>query len=244
MDAGLIKKLTGRDAITARDLYERSFTYQPQFKIWLAANDPPILPDTDDAIWRRIIEIPFVYVVPPEKRDPNFKTLLATDARIRSAILNWLIAGCIKWQQVGMVTPETVKKATETLRRKMDPTEKFFEERCELREDHPYPCGQLYREYTFWCDQNGLEHREILTQEKFSKRMQTRGLYHKKVYINKVQMTCWIGVAPRSDEPQPAGATQGAGQQLKFAEPPADFPEAGPATDEELERQAPRRRAA
>ena len=59
MGEALVKQLTGGDDVRARFLFQESFEFAPTFKIWLAANDRPHVRDDDDAIWRRILQIPF-----------------------------------------------------------------------------------------------------------------------------------------------------------------------------------------
>src|SRR5262249_32059747 len=58
---GLIKLLTGGDVVTARFLYREAFEFQPRFKLWLAANERPRVRADDAAMWRRIIQVPFVH---------------------------------------------------------------------------------------------------------------------------------------------------------------------------------------
>lgn len=65
LDAGLLKSLTGGDAVTARGLYRGEETFRPKFKLWMVANYELILPDDDDATWRRIQRVPFDHKVAP-----------------------------------------------------------------------------------------------------------------------------------------------------------------------------------
>lgn len=46
---GEIKRLTGRDTIRGRYLYKDDFSFVPQLKLWLAANDRPDVRDASDA---------------------------------------------------------------------------------------------------------------------------------------------------------------------------------------------------
>jgi putative DNA primase/helicase len=48
----------------------------------------------DEAISRRILQIPFTVVIPPDERDPELKRALRSDATEQSAILTWLVQGC------------------------------------------------------------------------------------------------------------------------------------------------------
>ena len=54
MDEAIIKQLTGEYVITVRKLYENEFEFTPVAKIWMTTNHEPVIPGTDDGIWRRI----------------------------------------------------------------------------------------------------------------------------------------------------------------------------------------------
>ena len=60
---GKIKRITGCDRIACRELYGNLFEYEPQFKLFLATNDPPEFSGGDYSISRRIrvIEFPVTF---------------------------------------------------------------------------------------------------------------------------------------------------------------------------------------
>jgi putative DNA primase/helicase len=95
----LVKRLTGNDRIAARFLFAEYFEFVPQFLAFLAVNHKPIVSGDDPAIWRRLLVIPFAYVVPAEKRDPRLAEKLLEE---RDGILAWAVAGCLQWQRVGL----------------------------------------------------------------------------------------------------------------------------------------------
>ena len=65
---GLVKMLTGGDTVTARKLYQEAFEFRPTFKLWLAANHTPRVREDDEAMWRRILTVPFIHTVPKGQR--------------------------------------------------------------------------------------------------------------------------------------------------------------------------------
>jgi len=91
MAEGLINQLTGGDTVAARFLYSEAFEFRPQFKLWLAANNRPSISGPEGAIWRRLVQIPFLEQIPEDERDPEVKARLR-DAE-RSAVLAWLVQG-------------------------------------------------------------------------------------------------------------------------------------------------------
>ena len=102
-----IKALTGGDPITARFMRQDFFTYQPQFKLFVAGNHKPNLRNVDDAIRRRLHLIPFTFK--PARPDRDLAEKLTPEW---PAILAWAIAGCLEWQRLGLAPPPAVVEAT------------------------------------------------------------------------------------------------------------------------------------
>lgn len=152
---GLIKQLTGGDTVTARFLYSEAFEFLPAFTLWLVANARPRVRAGDDAIWRRILQVPFVVVIPPEERDPDLKRALRTEPTEQTAILAWLVQGCLEWQRRGLDVPERVRNYTEEYRQENDPLAEWITDECELGANHWTPAADLRTTYERWCDDAG-----------------------------------------------------------------------------------------
>jgi len=152
---GLLKQLTGGDTVTARYMYRDYFEFRPQFKLWLAANHRPRVNAQDEAMWRRIIQIPFTHVVPPERRDPGLKRKLTTDATARSAILAWAVRGCLAWQTHGLAVPDAVRNYTDEYRAENDPIANWLTDHCRLDDDASTAAGDLRASYDHWATTNG-----------------------------------------------------------------------------------------
>jgi putative DNA primase/helicase len=148
---GLVKALTGGDTVTARFLYHEAFEFQPRFKLWLAANGRPSVRADDEAMWRRIVQIPFAHTVPADKRDPTLKTRFKTDPQIRSAILTWAIHGCLEWQQRGLDVPAAVRDYTAEYRAENDVLGDWIADECQLGPEHWTPANDLRASYERWC---------------------------------------------------------------------------------------------
>lgn len=170
---GLIKWISGGDVITARRLYERTFEFQPQFKLLLAANHRPRARDDDDALWRRIVEIPFKESIPESERDPSVKTTLCEPAQAGAAILAWAIEGCLAWQREGLAIPSTVRAATADYRRAMNPLQDFLTEACVLEAGAAMTARELRVAYEGWARENGV--RNPLSGRAFADRLKGQG---------------------------------------------------------------------
>jgi putative DNA primase/helicase len=122
-----VKQMTGGDRITARFMRQDNFTFQPQFKLLIAGNYPPVLSNVDDAIRRRFNIIPFVSK--PNNPDPHLSAKLA---REDGKILQWMIEGCLDWQRHGLVRPSSVQDATADYFDEQDVFGQWLADRCEV----------------------------------------------------------------------------------------------------------------
>lgn len=154
---GLIKQLTGGDKIAARFLHREYFEFEPQFTLWLVANARPRAHANDDALWRRIVQVPFTEVIPAAERDPELKRRLRTDPDEQAAVLAWLVEGCLAWQRQGLDIPDRVRDYTEQYRQENDPLAEWIEDRCQLGTDHWTASGELRAAYESWCENVGIE---------------------------------------------------------------------------------------
>ncbi len=104
-----IKALTGGDPITARFMRQDFFTYQPQFKLFIAGNHKPVLRGVDEALRRRFHLIPFTVTIPAPERAEDLPEKLKAEW---PGILAWAIEGCLEWQRIGLAPPPCVTGAT------------------------------------------------------------------------------------------------------------------------------------
>jgi putative DNA primase/helicase len=146
-DETVIKQMTGGDTVTARNLYESSFEFKPQFKLWLAANHLPLVREQTEAFWSRILMIPFTVIIPAHKRKKNLGKLLAKEL---SGVLNWVLEGCEEWRRHGLMAPDTVRRAITEYKEEYDVIGEFFKERCRLDPEEWTARAQLYQSFADW----------------------------------------------------------------------------------------------
>lgn len=158
-DETVIKQMTGGDTVTARNLYESSFEFRPQFKLWLAANHLPLVREQTEAFWSRILMIPFTVVIPPHKRKKNLGRQLIKEL---PGILNWALEGCAEWRRNGLMAPDTVRKAIHDYKEEYDVLSEYFTARCTLGHDEWTPRSALYQSFADWWQEtrgrNPLSH--------------------------------------------------------------------------------------
>lgn len=169
VDEAFVKVATGGDTITARFLNAEFFDFRPQFKILLSTNHKPSIKGTDPAVWDRIHLVPFVFRVPDDRIDKTIRDRLLAEAE---GILQWAVAGCLAWQQIGLAPPANVREATDEYRLDEDVLRLFLEDCCVEQPLVSCTAVELYAAYTTWAEGHG---EETLSQTKFGRRLRERG---------------------------------------------------------------------
>lgn len=200
---GLLKQLTGGDTVTARFMYRDFFEYRPQFKLWLAANHRPRVSADDEAIWRRIIQIPFTNEIPLDRRDPALKRGLAERREAGAAILAWAVDGCLDWQRNGLGVPDRVRAYTAEYRAENDGIGEWLGECCALDPGSSTPASELRASYETWCNDNGEKPAATKT---FAKVLRARGCEPRKGSGGRRQ---WHGVKLDPSGGKPEGGITG-----------------------------------
>jgi putative DNA primase/helicase len=93
MADNFVKQFTGGDTMDARALYQASYSYRPQAKLWMATNYVPM--SADPALHGRLLLIPFEHA--PPRIDPKIKKHLDESEDAHRAILAWAVRGCQSW---------------------------------------------------------------------------------------------------------------------------------------------------
>lgn len=155
LNASLVKSLTGRDSIKARRLYESSFEYVPQFKLFFNTNHRPRVDDMTVFASDRVKIIPFDVHFGEGQRDPNLKAELQKPESL-SGILNWALEGLRLLCDEGFGMPEAVIQATQEYRRKQDKIGRFLEEKTVFGADYEVTIMDLHNALTSWCSETGV----------------------------------------------------------------------------------------
>jgi putative DNA primase/helicase len=124
----LVKRCTGGEAVTARNLHSGNFTFEPQFKIVLSMNHCPETSFDDTGVWRRLLRVPFQNVVPADRLDKGLRDYLKDPMGGAPAVLAWAVQGAVRWNKEGLTVPEVVKRSTEEYRQESDPLKSFCDE--------------------------------------------------------------------------------------------------------------------
>lgn len=165
-DERTVKMMTGKDQITVRFLYKEYFDYHPKFKLFLAVNHLPHIEGAENAIWRRIIPIPFKVKIPDAEQNKNFIEILRNEY---SGILNWAIEGYFDWQKLGgLHPPDEINKEKNKYKCEVGTIENFLEDSCVFEPGQIIAKKQLYENYLNWCLNN---YEAVLTKKTFGKKL-------------------------------------------------------------------------
>lgn len=147
----LVKRLTGNAKLKARFMRRDYFEFPRTFKLILVTNNLPQIDENTEAVWRRLVQVPFNVIIAKKDRDPKLPARLRAE---RSGILNWLVAGCIAWHQRGLSQPVVIERSSRSLRHKTNSLFAFADAECELGPEYAITSAELSDAYERWCHEN------------------------------------------------------------------------------------------
>ncbi|WP_432118509.1 phage/plasmid primase, P4 family [Streptomyces sp. bgisy032] len=206
MSEAVLKRVTGKDEISARFLRQEFFTFKPTFLLMLATNFKPKFRGQDEGLWRRVKLIPFVRFFRPEERDHTLDQKLMSEAE---GIAAWAVRGAMEWFRSGLQDPQRIVDATKDYRRTSDALAGFYPGVLEPCEGAELTAGQAYQAYTHWCEAEGLPTRERWTRRTFIDAMAERNIAN----MPTVKGISLIGVriaGDHADVPDGPGIFEGA----------------------------------
>jgi putative DNA primase/helicase len=169
-DEALIKRMTGGDVITARQLHAEPIEFKPRFKLVLMMNDKPKIGGTDDGIWSRVNLVPFSVTIPKERQDPNLSRLLWEEER--NGILRWALEGTRQYLKQGLAPPAIVRDATDRYRQESDQLGEWIDDCCKVYDDAVATKKDLYESWRNWCTERG---HYVESQTSFTRKLGARG---------------------------------------------------------------------
>lgn len=201
----LVKAITGGEPMKVRHLNMRFFLFRPVFKASMSGNTAPKIEDISEGMWRRLMLVPWLVMIPPERRR-SFEDIQAVFAAERSGILNWLIAGCLSYLNTRkLVPPEEVIAATAQHREELDPVGQFIEASMmrpppvEGGELQVMTAGKMYEYYYGWCYDSGLK---PWSETAFGRQMikhKLEGAPIERRMYGKARTRCYLNIVARPD---------------------------------------------
>lgn len=150
-----VKHLTGGNYVRCSFKFGTHFTYRPQFKIWLVSNFDINADPNDDAVWGRIIRLPFPNSYKGNEDKLLKAKLLQVDAL--EGVLQWAVEGAQIWYKNGLVVPKSLEMDTDEVRAELDTVQAWLDECAVLAPNEFVSNGELHVSYEMWCKQHGLK---------------------------------------------------------------------------------------
>ncbi|MFJ2907800.1 phage/plasmid primase, P4 family [Streptomyces sp. NPDC087212] len=178
MSEAILKRVTGKDMISARYLRREFFEFKPSFLLLLATNHKPRFKSQDEGLWRRVKLLPFVRYFAPHERDHELDTRLLAEAE---GIAAWAVRGAVQWYADGLQDPQVITSASREYRETSDQLAGFFPGVLErTTEDHVMNGTEAFNSYLDWCEAENLPARERWTRRMFYDAMEERGVPRRK----------------------------------------------------------------
>jgi putative DNA primase/helicase len=199
MSEAVLKRVTGKDKVTARFLRQEFFTFAPTFLIMLATNHKPKFRGQDEGLWRRVKLIPFARYFAPHERDYDLDRKLLAE---RAGIVAWAVRGAVEWYATGLRDPECITTATREYRATSDALAGFFPGVLEVADDSVIlPGADAYNAYRDWCEAEGLKSTEVWSRKAFYGAMEERNIGKKKTRTGISLVGVKLADAPSAEGP-------------------------------------------
>lgn len=180
MAEGLLKRVTGRDQITARFMRQEFFSYRPTFLLMLASNHRPRFIGQDDGLWRRVKLISWERYFAPHERDHGIWQRLLSE---RQGIARWAVEGARQYfapdasgKNTGLQDPPSLIAATANYKANADALAGFFPGRLVRDDDHNELAQDVFTSYVEHCEAEHLPLKERWTRRAFYSALEERGV--------------------------------------------------------------------
>ena len=142
---GMVKSMTGGEPMPARGLYAKhTIEVTPTWTTFMPTNHRPIIKGDDNAIWRRLLPVPFTRNFETDtlvEKDPDRAQRLLEEA---SGILRWCVLGAARYLEQGLNPPPKIKGARDAYRTDMDLLADWLAECCEEGPQHHASSADLW----------------------------------------------------------------------------------------------------
>ena len=202
LDVAMVKRQTGDEFMTARGMYENTFTFEITHKVMLLTNHKPALDHVDAATKARLHLVPFDrrWNRPGDtEHDPQLpdgdKTLMAQLKSEAPGILAWLVRGALAYERDGLEPPEEVKSMTRTYFAEQDPFGLWLPTREICDASQGTLAADLFEQFRTWCVAEEFSANDAGTQKAFAAK-----LANKNVFSQKLNNGRRYGIKPMQSE--------------------------------------------
>lgn len=160
LNMAVVKRMIGSTFGSGSFKYKPQETFEFSHTLVVTSNFRPIVSDTDDGTWGRLVLVPFTkrYAADSEPLDLGLRQRLEDGEGGRGeAVLAWLVDGAYLYQRVrsmgkgGLVEPPQVAEATKDWRLESDLLLSFVEAECTLDPGAFTPTAELLAAFNDWA---------------------------------------------------------------------------------------------
>lgn len=150
------KNLVSCEMTSARRLYENLVDFVPRLKYIFASNVDLHFAHPDDAVYDRLLVIPFTKEIPEKERDRELLKKLLEERDIIFSVavdqLSDLVQSGFDFKE-----PTASKDIIAVYRKALHTAESFLCDCCKVDESGSVSSVELYQQYLCWCSENGME---------------------------------------------------------------------------------------
>ena len=172
-------------------MHKDFFEYLPTFKPLISGNHKPRLRSVGVAMRRRVNMIPFTVTIPARRARPRLADKLKAEW---PGILQWMIDGCLDWQESGLAPPEAVTKATDAYFAGEDGYADWIADRAEVIAGFWSRSPDLFASWRDCAEKAGLHAGDT---KRFREEMERLGFPLKHTKTGN----CYVGLRIRQDDP-------------------------------------------
>lgn len=182
LSANAIKQATGNDTQKNRLLFSNEMiSGSPKFTPYISTNTVPEVKGSDKALAHRLVVIPFLSENKPSK--VKWEEDVRRNPEIQSAVLAWLLEGCLMYLQEGLDRDsflDQVREASAEFASDVDPVSEFISEKLTTGVDGEIIEDQMWVLWQEWCLVRGLRDSDIGDRRRLRKRLKGHGVDNRR----------------------------------------------------------------
>lgn len=152
-DIAGIKRYSGGDPVTARDLHKGNVTFDVGGLICMTGNTSPRMPGISDSFMTRLRMVKFENQIPRDEQDVTVSDRLLAE---RDGIMSWILVGAMRYLRGEMVVPSRVMEHCQEFMNNADTIGMFVRECCEEGNNFHERREDFLRSYNNWAGSNGF----------------------------------------------------------------------------------------
>lgn len=199
------KSLISCEETTGRNLYENSKDFLPTLKFIFASNCDLNFAHPDDAVYDRLVILPFTRAIPDEQKDPELEEKLIAEKDVIFSMAVDTLKAFVESRYDFCMSQEAEEMIAHK-RMELHSVEEFLQESCVLDTNGSISSLVLSHTYESWCRENDMPpigrngfYKGI---KNFSKKIQYKKVLYNGKYVNGFCGIRFKGTTVQETEPE------------------------------------------